>query len=160
MVKKPKKELKCGKCGLTIKQSAWTLHWQNVHKIYRRNARKVLGEDQWPTNPQWLESDDKFPMVSVLVNDTTKNVYLPVILKCLLTKDKKIPWHLRDYTYKLLAANEIETNWLDWGKITGTRNKVSQREKDNYQDKPWFSDPSFIKKGYGKFMKAVIPTPL
>ena len=70
-------------------------------------------------------------MVSVLVNDTTKKVYLPEILKY-LSKDKKIPWHLRDFTYKLLAANEIEADWLDWGKVTGTRNKVSLIEKENY----------------------------
>ena len=63
------KELKCGKCGLTIKQSAWTNHWKNVHKVRRPNARKELGEDELPTNPHWLESNDTEPMVSDLVND-------------------------------------------------------------------------------------------
>ena len=64
-----------------------------------------------------------------MVNETSKKKFLPVILNSLLDDDKKekkkiqkkekkkIPWHLRDYTYKLLAANEIEASWLDWGKV-------------------------------------------
>ena len=106
MVKKSMNVLVCAKCGLTIKQSGWTNHWKNVHKIDRRNARKVLDEYDFPTNPQWLESDDTLPMVSELVNETSKNFYLPGILKCIYY-EKKIPWHLRDYTFKLLTANVI-----------------------------------------------------
>ena len=74
------KELRCGKCGLKIKQSDWNMHWKIVHKIRRRNARKALGEDEFPTNPQWLDSEDKLPMVNELVNETSKKIYLRGIL--------------------------------------------------------------------------------
>ena len=131
MVKKPMKVLVCAKCGLPIKQSGWTNHWKNVHKIDRRNARKVLGDDEFPTNPQWLDSDDKLPMVNELVNETSKKIYLDGILDC-MKEEKKIPWHLRDYTFRLLKAEVIEAYWLDWGKVKGTSNVVRQREKDDY----------------------------
>ena len=125
------KVLICAKCGVPIKQSDWTNHWKRVHKIHRRNARKVLGEYEFPTNPQWLDSDDKLPMVNELVNETSLEIYLQVILDY-MKEDKKIPWHLRDYTFRLLAAEVFPPNWLDWGKAYGARNIVRQREKDDY----------------------------
>ena len=159
MVKKPMKELTCAKCGLTIKQSGWTMHWKNVQKVCRPNARKVLVEGELPTKPQWLESNYKAPMVSDQVDEYSLNKFLPQILKCIETGEK-IPWHFRDFTYKLLEANVIKKDQLKDGKPFSARNKVKQREKDNYQTKTYHPDSLFNKKNVCKFMKTVIPEPL
>ena len=98
-------------------------------------------------------------MVSDLVDEYSLKKFLPKILKCIEDGDK-IPWHFRDYTYKLLEANVIKTDQLKEGKAFSTRNIVRQREKDNYQDKPWYADNLFKKKNVCKFMKTVIPEPL
>ena len=139
MVKKPIREFKCAKCGLTIKQSGWTMHWKNVHKVRRPNARKELVEGELPTKPQWLESNDKHPMVKESVHENSLNKFLPEILEC-IENGTKIPWHFRDYTYKLLEANMIKKDQLEDGKPFSARNIVRQREKDNYQTKTWHID--------------------
>ena len=135
------------------------MHWKIVHKVRRPNDRKVLVEGELPTKPQWLESNDKALMVSDQVDEYSLNKFLPQILKCIETGEK-IPWHFRDFTYKLLEANVIKKDQLKDGKPFSARNKVKQREKDNYQTKTYHPDNLFVKKGYGKFMKTVIPEPL
>ena len=44
--------------------------------------------------------------------------------------EKKIPWHLRDFTYKMIKCGLIEDDFLDWGKPF-TKGTISiEREKD------------------------------
>ena len=132
MAKKPIKVLVCAKCALPVQQSDWTNHWKRVHKIHRRNARKELVDGQLATNPQWLKSNKTQEMVEV--NNFEMDYYSSEISTCLKNKTK-IPWHLRDLIYQLLRAGDIIFEQLDWGKVSGTRNVVSQTEKDNYEFK-------------------------
>ena len=47
-----------------------------------------------------------------------------------LAKDKKIPWELRDFAYKMIKCGLIDDDFLDWGKpFTKGIDKI-ERAKD------------------------------
>ena len=60
-------------------------------------------------NPQWLDGVDKEPMFDFEVSDKCNEYVLPIIEKCIYNNDK-IPWHFRDYTFKLLNTGFIQAD--------------------------------------------------
>ena len=60
-------------------------------------------------NPQWLEGNDKQRMFEYEVSDKANEYVLPIIKKCIDNNDK-IPWHFRDYSFKLLNKGFMQAD--------------------------------------------------
>ena len=102
--------LACAICGNQVKRRRWSMHWERAHGIKRYPARKEFRDAEMPTNPYWLASDDGGAMVEY----DESLVKLPEILKLIYT-DRKIPFHYRDYTFKLIKEGHLASTTLDWG---------------------------------------------